>query len=170
MGKIHISSRCFSIEDQNNFASFSGDYNPIHVDAVAARRTLFGEPIVHGIASLLWAIEELSKQIGTVPSEIKAKFQKPIPLDEEVHCYWVQKERLLQITSARYQKFCMIEYSKIEQLEKKAIDKPVTETRTAKNPTLSEMFLTVKCQNKESVCWKHSIRQRIISQYEQTTR
>ena len=60
----------------------------------------------------------------------KSQIQKAIPLDEEVH-YWVQKG-VVQITSARYQKFCMIEYSKIEQLEKKAIDKPVTETRTAK--------------------------------------
>jgi len=35
--------RVFKREDQESFAALSGDWNPIHVDSVAARRLLFGE-------------------------------------------------------------------------------------------------------------------------------
>jgi acyl dehydratase len=50
-------SRTFSAEDQSRFAALSGDFNPIHIDALAARRTLAGAPIVHGTHLLLWLLE-----------------------------------------------------------------------------------------------------------------
>ena len=50
--------RTFSFGDQLAFARLSGDSNPIHVDAVAARRLLYGQPVVHGIHILLWALEQ----------------------------------------------------------------------------------------------------------------
>ena len=37
------------------YAGASGDFNPLHVDPVAARRALYGEVVVHGVHSLLWA-------------------------------------------------------------------------------------------------------------------
>src|SRR6266850_1891833 len=50
-------SRTFSLEDQSAFAALSGDFNPIHVDPLLARRLLFGAPVVHGVALLLWGLE-----------------------------------------------------------------------------------------------------------------
>ena len=38
----------FNQNDQIEFAKLSGDWNPIHVDPVFARRTIYGQ-VVHGI-------------------------------------------------------------------------------------------------------------------------
>jgi hypothetical protein len=47
---------------QEQFAALSGDRNPMHMDAVAARRTQAGLPVVHGIHTTLWALETLAAQ------------------------------------------------------------------------------------------------------------
>lgn len=55
-------SRSFTLADQQAFARLSGDSNPMHVDAIAARRTLFGECVVHGVHTLLWALAQAGLQ------------------------------------------------------------------------------------------------------------
>jgi hypothetical protein len=52
-----IADRIFTLADQTDFASLSGDFNPVHLDEVAARRTFFGSPVVHGVHLLCWALE-----------------------------------------------------------------------------------------------------------------
>ena len=37
-----LAERTFTPDYQNRFAALSGDFNPMHMDAVAARRTIFG--------------------------------------------------------------------------------------------------------------------------------
>lgn len=54
--------RTFSIDDQAAFARLSGDFNPLHVDAVAARRSLTGGAVVHGMHLLMWALDAWSRQ------------------------------------------------------------------------------------------------------------
>jgi hypothetical protein len=49
----------FSLADQNLFAELSGDFNPMHVDPVSARRELFGQVVVHGVHAVLRALEFL---------------------------------------------------------------------------------------------------------------
>jgi acyl dehydratase/NAD(P)-dependent dehydrogenase (short-subunit alcohol dehydrogenase family) len=44
-------------EDSRTFARLSGDYNPLHLDRIAARRTPFGETVVHGVHLLLSGLE-----------------------------------------------------------------------------------------------------------------
>ncbi len=78
--------RIFTIEDQNAFAQISGDYNPMHIDEIAARRYMFGQPVVHGIHSLLWALDKLYdglKNSAKIRS-IKAKFLRPIVMGQHV--------------------------------------------------------------------------------------
>ena len=48
------------MEDQLKFAEVSGDFNPIHLDPLVARRSMYGEIVVHGIHQLLWALNEIS--------------------------------------------------------------------------------------------------------------
>lgn len=49
----------FAVSDRDSasFARLSGDYNPLHLDPVAARRTQFGNPVVHGIHLLLGTLD-----------------------------------------------------------------------------------------------------------------
>lgn len=50
--------RVFNEDDVRVFAGLSGDYNPLHLDAVYAGTTTFGRPVVHGmlVASLCSAL------------------------------------------------------------------------------------------------------------------
>lgn len=77
--------RTFTLEDQNAFAKFSGDNNPMHVDPVAARRLLFGAPVVHGIHLFLWALDCcLAHQTEKIEiTSVKAGFPKPIRVGDE---------------------------------------------------------------------------------------
>ncbi len=58
-----IAERTFSADDQTGFAALSGDANPMHMDAQAARRTPAGAPVVHGVQSMLWALETLAPDL-----------------------------------------------------------------------------------------------------------
>ena len=73
---IASASRSFDAADQQRFADLSGDRNPMHVDALAARRTMAGEPVVHGMHTLLWALNTIAEADRTrmVPSSLRANF------------------------------------------------------------------------------------------------
>ena len=77
--------RTFKTVEQEDFAKLSGDYNPIHTDPMAARRTKFGEVVVHGIHSLLWGLEVLlSKQSGVCAlGKLESKFPNFVGLDKQ---------------------------------------------------------------------------------------
>jgi acyl dehydratase/NAD(P)-dependent dehydrogenase (short-subunit alcohol dehydrogenase family) len=79
-------SHAFSLEDQALFARLSGDYNPIHIDPVAARRLIFGQPVVHGIHVLLLALDRwLEHQTSIVRLEtLTAKFRTPAYLNKPI--------------------------------------------------------------------------------------
>ena len=67
MTPMELSTRAFEIRDQHEFAAASGDYNPIHIDPLAARRTQGGSIVVHGVHLLLWALNEIGKVNGDFP-------------------------------------------------------------------------------------------------------
>jgi len=46
-----------SLADSKAFAELSGDFNPVHVDPVAARRLVFGSTVPHGIHIILRALD-----------------------------------------------------------------------------------------------------------------
>jgi acyl dehydratase len=81
-----LAIREFSIDDQMRFAHWSQDFNPMHTDALQARRTQAGEPVVHGIHLLLWALDALSAEHPNLPKtcRFRVKFGKFVPLDEPV--------------------------------------------------------------------------------------
>ena len=79
-----MSARVFSSSDQERFAALTGDWNPLHVDPVAARRTQFGRPLVHGVHLLLWALEESGQPDH--PAAIKTlscTFRRPVGVGED---------------------------------------------------------------------------------------
>lgn len=83
----------FDLEHQLAFSELSGDCNPLHTDAVAARRLLFGSTVVHGVHSTLWALDNwLSDKTENIElRSINAAFRNPIRIDEEV-IYSVKNE------------------------------------------------------------------------------
>ncbi|HWE84439.1 MAG TPA: MaoC family dehydratase [Terracidiphilus sp.] len=91
---MSLAKRVFSDTDQKRFASASGDFNPIHVDALQARRTQAGAPVVHGIHLLLFALDSLAAAQPDLPAlrSIRAQFSKFIYLDEPVEVVVVKQE------------------------------------------------------------------------------
>jgi NADP-dependent 3-hydroxy acid dehydrogenase YdfG len=92
--------RAFTSDDQLAFAALSGDYNPLHVEPVIARRLLFGQQIVHGLHALLWSADEClrTRTQGLELQTVKANFQAGIGLRQTVNCIHVaQNEHQVEI-------------------------------------------------------------------------
>lgn len=70
-----VATRTFSMEDQQAFAQLSGDFNPMHVDVQAARRTQAGAPVVHGVHIATWAIESVLRSMPSTISVSALKVQ-----------------------------------------------------------------------------------------------
>jgi NAD(P)-dependent dehydrogenase (short-subunit alcohol dehydrogenase family) len=73
-------SRTFGAEDQARFALLSGDFNPSHMDPVAARRTQAGAQVVHGIHVLLWLLDAIAASHTSIANvaTVKARFWKVV--------------------------------------------------------------------------------------------
>ena len=56
-----IGKKKFTFKNQKDFAGISCDYNPIHMNALIARRSISGNQIVHGVNILLTALNFLFK-------------------------------------------------------------------------------------------------------------
>jgi acyl dehydratase/NAD(P)-dependent dehydrogenase (short-subunit alcohol dehydrogenase family) len=80
-----LASRAFALDDQLAFARLSSDWNPLHLDANFARRTQMGEPVVHGIHTLLWTLEAIQRSSPLDISNIKVRFHQPLFPGEIVH-------------------------------------------------------------------------------------
>ena len=89
--------RAFSMSDQEDFAALSGDRNALHLNELAARRLLFGAPVVHAIHLILWAVDDhLRDHVDPVQiSELRAAFPRPVLVDEEVTCRTRQEGELI---------------------------------------------------------------------------
>ena len=89
-----MTQRVFTAEDQLAFARLSGDYNPLHLDPVLARRLLFGRQVVHGVHALLWSLDDHLKS-RKQPLElrtVKANFQTGIGVGQTVYCLVTQPD------------------------------------------------------------------------------
>jgi acyl dehydratase len=68
-----------TLEQSREFARLSGDFNPLHVDPVAARRLMFGTTVVHGVDVLLRLIETALREAGpSALTALKASFGAPL--------------------------------------------------------------------------------------------
>lgn len=93
-------SRTFTPADQEDFAILSGDYNPMHLDPLIARRTLFGKPVVHGVHVVLWVLDAYLLDTGLAQTKslksLKATFTKPVGVGETA-TWVVQREKIDQV-------------------------------------------------------------------------
>lgn len=72
----------FTAAQVNAFFAASQDANPLHRDALYARRTPFGRPVVYGMAAVLYALGHWSGGQPFKLKSLKAEFRKPLFLDE----------------------------------------------------------------------------------------
>jgi|GEM_PF-1702107 len=80
-----IASHSFSESELRKWASFSGDWNPIHFDIELARKNGLNSTVVHGMLAMLQAKRmacEIIDDSGNI--EINFSLRKPIPLQREM--------------------------------------------------------------------------------------
>jgi hypothetical protein len=78
--------RRFTMDDQTWFAALTGDRNPMHLDALAARRTAAGVPVVHGIHNVLWCLDAIAAELGPLPAVagLRVNFDSFVSVGEPV--------------------------------------------------------------------------------------
>jgi acyl dehydratase len=58
-GMNRLGSFTITPQESLDFAHASRDFNPLHLDAVAARRTRFGQTLIHGVCGTIKALDLL---------------------------------------------------------------------------------------------------------------
>lgn len=87
VGDRFTATRTVTADDVRRFAEVSGDDNPIHLDAEAARAQGFPDAIVHGVFLTALVSKVLGRDFpgaGAVAVSISCKFLRPVPVDSEV--------------------------------------------------------------------------------------
>jgi hypothetical protein len=92
-----LARRRFERSDQEAFAELSGDSNPLHMDAVEARRTIMGVPVVHGMHVVFRAIEAVLHTFGghargMRPKSVNARFPRPVFVGDIVEFQIVESD------------------------------------------------------------------------------
>lgn len=83
VGQRLTMSRTFSQADVQAFAVLSGDYNPIHLDASAARAAGFERPLCHGLLYSSLPGTLLAQALpGVVYVSQTLNFKRPVYVDE----------------------------------------------------------------------------------------
>lgn len=94
---LRTKGRTITEADVVTFAGLSGDYNPMHTDAVFAAGTEFEQRVAHGALCLSIATG-LSYQLGFLEGTVLAfrslawKFSRPVFIGDTIHCELVVKE------------------------------------------------------------------------------
>jgi 3-hydroxybutyryl-CoA dehydratase len=110
VGQCAEITRVLSESDVMTFATLTGDYNPVHVDAAAAAASSFGERIVHGMLTGSLISTVLAMQLpgpGAIYLSQSLRFLRPVKLGDtvtarvEITAVDTDKRRLTLATSVR---------------------------------------------------------------------
>ena len=77
----------FAQEDVGAYARLTGDMNPLHVDPLAAARSRFGRPVVHGMLTASMFSRLLAMDLpgpGTIYLRQSLRFARPVWPGQEV--------------------------------------------------------------------------------------
>lgn len=100
------------MQDQMDFASFSGDYNPIHIDDKESIKTHAGQPIVHGVHMVLWALDVF--KIGlSVDSKLDIDFLSQVNLNTEVQAVFDKTKNTIFLVGDNEVKYCAVKIKKL---------------------------------------------------------
>ena len=101
---LETGARTITEADIVNFAGLSGDYNPMHTNAVYAAGTQFEQRVAHGLLGLSVA-SGLSYQMGFLEGTVLAftgldwKFREPVFIGDTIHAV-VKVSKRRQMRSA----------------------------------------------------------------------
>jgi acyl dehydratase len=91
--------RTMTEADLVNFSGFTGDFNPLHTDAVYASKNMFGERIAHGMCGFSMAtglLVRLNIFEGTIVAFYgidEWRFRAPIKIGETIHAIGKVREK-----------------------------------------------------------------------------
>lgn len=78
----------FTVSQQfsEKFAEASGDFNPLHIDPVRARRYQFGSTVAHGVCGTMKALDIFTSRFShqAAIESLKVQFNKPIRHGEKI--------------------------------------------------------------------------------------
>ncbi|MCC7054129.1 MAG: SDR family NAD(P)-dependent oxidoreductase [Gemmatimonadaceae bacterium] len=77
-------TRRFELVDCQLFSRLSGDVNPMHLDAVSARRVVAGRIVVHGALVLLSAIDRVASGDRSKVGSVACEFLNPVCVGDDV--------------------------------------------------------------------------------------
>lgn len=112
VGDMAEMSKTVTEADVVLFAGVTGDFNPVHVDAVAATRSMFGGRIAHGMLSAGFISAVIAMRLpgpGSIYLSQTLRFTKPVRIGDtvtarvEVMEVLAAKRRLRLATTCRNQ-------------------------------------------------------------------
>ena len=80
-------SKTLSEYDLYGFAGISGDFNPVHIDAVTAKQSMFSGQICHGLLVASYISAVLGMKMpgpGTIYLNQTLSFKKPVYLGDTI--------------------------------------------------------------------------------------
>lgn len=90
--KLTSDGRTITETDVVNFAGISGDFNPMHTDAVYSSQTLFGQRVAHGAlifsiaTGLMYRTRILEGTVIAFRSVDEWKFSAPVMIGDTIRC------------------------------------------------------------------------------------
>lgn len=84
-----LARRVITEESHQQFATLSGDLNPLHVDREAAKSMPPGQRLAYGMDMLLWALDSLETQ-HSLPerlARVRVRFTKWVFLEDEIELH-----------------------------------------------------------------------------------
>jgi 3-hydroxybutyryl-CoA dehydratase len=102
--------------DVTLFAGLTGDFNPLHVDHEHAKRTRFGQPVVHGalLAGLVSTV--LGMQLpgpGALYASQSLAFKKPVFIGDTITAEAEAVERIEEKNRVRFATRCLDQHGEV---------------------------------------------------------
>ena len=114
MTREYLGNFTINQEFTNKFAELSGDFNPLHMDPLKARRYYFGSTVAHGLRVVLKSLDLL---LGSIEHPIyldnmQVKFNQPIVHDELIELFtWKDGLNYFIEVSSRNKNALIIKFS-----------------------------------------------------------
>jgi 3-hydroxybutyryl-CoA dehydratase len=111
VGQEASMSRIVSEADIVAYAALSGDYNPVHLDADYAAKTIFKERIAHGILSAGYISAIFGMKLpgpGAIYISQTLNFRGPVKIDDRVETLVKLVELIPDKKRARFECLCTV--------------------------------------------------------------